>query len=126
MAAWSPNIFEHTCSCSLTITENPQIQVLWLMEFQAVNQFTTYFIRVCSPGPATAADMCIVHAGLYWLFLECANAVTDESLKHDYGQQAAVSMANLETILSRLPFHIPATLDYIYALSMAVSLWTHG
>ena len=92
------------------------------MEFQAVSQFTAFFIKVCSPGPATAADMCIVHAGLYWLFLECANVVTDENLKHDYNKQALVSMANLETILSRLPFHIPATLEYIYALSMAVSL----
>lgn len=91
------------------------------MELQTVSQFTTYFIKVCSPGPATAADMCIVHAGLYWLFLECANAVVDENLKRDYNQQALVSMANLETILSKLPFHIPATLDYIYALSMAVS-----
>lgn len=91
------------------------------MDLQGVSQFTSYFIKVCSPGPATAADLIIVNAGLYWLFCECANAATDEDLRQDYNNQALILMANLETTLARLPFHIPAQLDYVYALCMAVS-----
>ncbi|KAF4967224.1 hypothetical protein FSARC_5203 [Fusarium sarcochroum] len=106
-------------ACLRMAQENPQIQILWLMEFQTVAQFTTHFIKVCSPGPVTAADLIIVNAGLFWLFCECSNTTTDETLKGEYLQQASIARASLETILSRLPFHIPATLDYVYATSMA-------
>lgn len=91
------------------------------MEFQTIGQFTSYFIKVCSPGPATAAELIIVNAGLHWLFWECANVVGDEQLKQDFEEQALIVRANLETVLSRLPFHIPATLDYVYAMATAVS-----
>ena len=101
--------------------ENLRIQILWLMEFQTVTQFTTYFIKVCSPGPATAAELIIVNAGLFWLFCGCANTTTDETLKQEFREQASIARASLETILSRLPFHIPATLDYVYATTVAVS-----
>jgi hypothetical protein len=91
------------------------------MDLQTISQFTTYFIKVCSPGAATAADLVIVNAGLFWLFCECAYAVSDEHLKQEYDEEALSARANLETILSRLPFHVPATLDYVYAMTMAVS-----
>jgi hypothetical protein len=91
------------------------------MDLQTISQFTTYFIKVCSPGVTTTADLVIVHAGLFWLFCECAHAVSDERLKQDYDEESLSARANLETILARLPFHVPATLDYVYAMSMAVS-----
>lgn len=103
------------------ITENHGVQVLWLMDFQTISQFTTYLIKVCAPGPATAADLVIVNTGLFWLFCECANAVSDEHLKRDYDEESLIARANLETVLSTLPFHVPATLEYVYAMGMAVS-----
>jgi hypothetical protein len=110
------------CHADKKSAENPQVQFLWLMDLQTISQFTTYFIKVCSPGVTTTADLVIVHAGLFWLFGECAHAVSDERLKQDYNEESLSARANLETILARLPFHVPATLDYVYAMSMAVSL----
>ncbi|KAM5346970.1 hypothetical protein ACJ41O_009975 [Fusarium nematophilum] len=106
-------------ACIRMAQENPQIQMLWLLEFQTIAQFTTHFIKVCSPGPATDADLIIVNAGLYWLFCECANASTDPYLKQDCDAQALICRDSLETVLSRLPFHLPTTTEYVYALSMA-------
>ncbi|KAF5005920.1 hypothetical protein FDECE_7678 [Fusarium decemcellulare] len=94
---------EKALACIRMAQENPRIQLLWLMEFQTISQFTTHFIKVCSPGPATQADLIIVY----------------ENLKKDYESQALIARDSLETVLSNLPFHLPTTLEYIYALSMA-------
>lgn len=42
----------------------------------------------------------------------------------DYNAQASLCRANLETLLAHLGFHVPTTLDYVYALSMSVSACT--
>ncbi|KAK7408266.1 hypothetical protein QQX98_009579 [Neonectria punicea] len=106
-------------ACLRMAQESARVQALWFMEFQTVGQFTAHFIKVCSPGPATEAELIIVYAGLYWLFLECANVVVDHGLKRGYHEQATLCRDNLETVLYRLPFHLPTTLDNAYALSMA-------
>ncbi|KAF4465036.1 C6 transcription factor [Fusarium albosuccineum] len=110
---------EKALACIRMAQENQRIQLLWLMEFQTISQFTTHFIKVCSPGPATQADLIIVCAGLYWLFCECMNTIVDETLKKDYESQALIARDSPETVLSNLPFHLPTTLEYVYALSMA-------
>ncbi|KAM0424825.1 hypothetical protein ACHAPT_009881 [Fusarium lateritium] len=106
-------------ACLRMAQDSTRIQMLWLMDFQTIPQFTTHFIKVCSPGPATEADLIICYVGLYWLFCECANVITDGNLKQDYDEQAIICRDSLETVLSRLPFHFPATLDNVYALNMA-------
>ncbi|KPM39016.1 hypothetical protein AK830_g7558 [Neonectria ditissima] len=110
---------DRALACLRMAQESARVQALWFMEFQTVGQFTAHFIKVCSPGPATEAELIIVYAGLYWLFLECANVVSDHSLKQEYHEQATLCRDNLETVLYRLPFHLPTTLDNAYALSMA-------
>lgn len=92
------------------------------MEFPTLGHFMEYLIKVYSPGMATEADLIIVHVGLYWLFCACSSAAIDESTKQDYDVQACVCRDNLDTILSRLSFHMPTTMDYACAMSLAVSL----
>ncbi|RSL97765.1 hypothetical protein CEP52_010718 [Fusarium oligoseptatum] len=99
--------------------DSTPIQILWLMDLQTIPQFTTHFIKVCSPGPVTEADLIIFYLGLYWLFCECANAVEDENLKQEYNEQGIICRGSLETVLSRLPFHMPATLEHVLAMCMA-------
>lgn len=91
------------------------------MDLQTIPEFTTHFIKVCSPGPATEADLIIFYLGLYWLFCECANAVEDDNLRKEYTAESLICRDSLETVLSRLPFHMPATLEHVLALCMAVS-----
>ncbi|KAM6535521.1 hypothetical protein FALCPG4_005077 [Fusarium falciforme] len=102
-----------------TSKDSPLIQILWLMDLQTIPEFTTRFIKVCSPGPVTEADLIIFYLGLYWLFCECTNVVEDESLKKEYTEQSIICRDSLETVLSRLPFHMPATLEHVLALCMA-------
>lgn len=107
--------------CLRMARECPQVATLWLGDFMRPSQFSDYFIKVASPGPATEADLIIVHCGLYWLFCECSKAVTDEGTKQDYDSQALICVANLETVLANLRFHQPTNKDFAYAMGMAVS-----
>jgi len=107
--------------CLRMARECPQVAMLWLGDFIRPTQFSEYFIKIASPGPATEADLIIVHCGLYWLFCECSKAVTDEEMKQDYYGQAFICEANLETVLANLRFHQQTSMDFVYAMGMAVS-----
>uniref|UniRef100_A0A0B7KG76 Xylanolytic transcriptional activator regulatory domain-containing protein n=1 Tax=Bionectria ochroleuca TaxID=29856 RepID=A0A0B7KG76_BIOOC len=67
-----PLSIEHALAALRMVQENSRIRALWLMDVQTLSQFTGHFIKVCSPGPATEADLIIVYAGFYWLFEECS------------------------------------------------------
>ncbi|KAL6415588.1 putative C6 transcription factor [Ilyonectria robusta] len=108
-------------ACLRMAKEFPQIRAYWAMEFPTLGHFMEYFIKVYSPGMATEADLIIVHVGLYWLFCACSSATVDESIKQDFDAQACVCRDNLETILSRLSFHMPTTMDYACAMNLAAS-----
>jgi hypothetical protein len=101
--------------------ECPQVTTLWLGDYITPAQFNEYFIKIASPGPATEADLIIVHCGLYWLFCECSKAITDEEAKRDYEALAFICETNLQTVLANLRFHQPATMDTTYAMGIAVS-----
>lgn len=107
--------------CLRMARECPQVATLWLGDYIKPAQFNDYLIKVASPGPATEADLIIVHCGLYWLFCECSKAANDEEAKRDYDAQALVCMANLETVLANLRFHQKTNIDFAYAMGMAVS-----
>ncbi|OBR08556.1 Fungal specific transcription factor [Colletotrichum higginsianum IMI 349063] len=81
--------------------------------------FTEFFLKVYSPGDATHADLIIVYAGLYWLFMECMNATQDAGTKLNYQAQAFTCRDNLETALSSLPFHLPSTIETTCAMFLA-------
>ncbi|SPO04682.1 uncharacterized protein DNG_07367 [Cephalotrichum gorgonifer] len=105
--------------CMRMAREIPQVAMLWLGDYIRPTQFNDYFIKIASPGPATEADLIIVHCGLYWLFCECSKAVTDEETKQDYDAQAFICEANLETVLANLHFHQQVSMDFAYAMGMA-------
>ncbi|KAI0011132.1 hypothetical protein F4779DRAFT_256397 [Xylariaceae sp. FL0662B] len=110
---------EIALACLRMVKEHPQIKWLWFFEFHQLHQFTEYLLKLYSPGKASDADFIIVNAGLYWLFEECAGVIEDQQTKTQYEHQASLCRSNLETILSRLPFHYPTTIDYACAMSMA-------
>lgn len=101
--------------------ENVKVRYMWTYEIDSVGQFMEYFLTVYSGKPSNA-DLIIVNAGLYRLFHECSAVETDPALKADYKAQSALCHQNLEPLLTRLPFILPCTLDYIMALSMGVYL----
>lgn len=108
-------------TCFRMAKECAQVATLWLGDFIKPTQFHDYFIKVASPGPATEADLIIVHCGLYWLFCECSKVVIDENTKQDYDAQTLICEANLETVLANLHFHQPTNMDSAYAMGLAVS-----
>ncbi|KAH8429402.1 putative C6 transcription factor [Aspergillus melleus] len=105
--------------CLRMARECPQVATLWLGDFIRPTQFNDYFIKVASSGPATEADLIIVHCGLFWLFCECSKAVADEETKQDYNAQAFHCEGNLQTVLANLRFHQPTSMDLVYAMGMA-------
>lgn len=107
--------------CMRMARECPQVATLWLGDYMKPAQFNDYFIKVASSGPATEADLIIVHCGLYWLFCECSKAVADENTKQEYDAQAFLCETNLETVLVNLRFHQQTNIDFVYAMGMAVS-----
>ncbi|KAL4948436.1 hypothetical protein BDW69DRAFT_176437 [Aspergillus filifer] len=105
-------------TCLRMAKENAQVATLWLGDYMKFTQFNDCFIKVASPGPATEADLIIVHLGLYWLFCECSKVV-DEETKQDYNAQAFICETNIQTVLANLRFHQPTSMDFAYAMGMA-------
>ena len=79
-----------------------------------------YVIAVYS-GKSSNVDLIIVNAGLDRLFTACGGVEKDTARQADYKAQAQLCRQNLEFTLSRLPFILPATINHILALCMAVS-----
>jgi hypothetical protein len=107
-------------ACLRIAKESPQVSMLWLSDFLTPSQFNDYFVRVVSPGPASEAELIIVHCSLCWLFHECAKVTPSEATRADYLAQSLLSEANLETVLSNLRFHQAMNLDLAYAMAFAV------
>ncbi|CAI6070175.1 unnamed protein product [Clonostachys chloroleuca] len=106
-------------ACLRMAKDCPQVATLWLGHFMKPSQFHDYFIKVVSPGPASEADLIIVHCGLYWLFCECSRAVLGQEAMKDYDAQSSLCQANLETVLANFHFHHPTTMDLAYAMGFA-------
>lgn len=102
------------------MTESASIPMSWLGEFKSLGDFTLHVIKVCSPGPATDADLIIAYMGLYCLFAECATMTSAEA-REDLENQAQTCQDGLEAVLSNLGFHTPTTIDNVLAMYFAVS-----
>ncbi|KAL4904324.1 hypothetical protein BDW74DRAFT_185639 [Aspergillus multicolor] len=94
-------------------------ELYWPFEFGFLGDFTKHVIKACSPGPATEAELIMVHYILHWLFTECSESAHDTSARQDYTQQAITSRNSLETILSNLSIHLSDSVDTVCALYMA-------
>ncbi|KZL75901.1 fungal specific transcription factor [Colletotrichum tofieldiae] len=103
----------------IQLAEHPRVRFFWNHDATTVAPFTEFFLKVYSPGDATHADLIIINAGLYWLFLECMNATQNTDTKSHYKAQAFTCRDNLETVLSSLPFHLPSTIETTCAMCLA-------
>ncbi|KAL0938607.1 fungal specific transcription factor [Colletotrichum truncatum] len=92
---------------------------MWAFELESLDQFQEYFLNVyCSSHP-TAAEQIIILAAFTWLFSCCSSVNSIPSQREEFEKQAMTCDKSLETAITRLPFHLPTTFDYVLALSMA-------
>ncbi|KAL4935033.1 hypothetical protein BDV06DRAFT_229201 [Aspergillus oleicola] len=110
---------DHILACLRIAQDRSPFQLYWPFEFGSMGDFTTYFVKTCSPGPVTEADLIIVHYVLYCLFTECSNVAEEDGIKQDYKAQALICRNSLEIVLSNLSIHIATNTDSIRAMYMA-------
>ncbi|KAH6665305.1 hypothetical protein F5X68DRAFT_265761 [Plectosphaerella plurivora] len=103
-------------ACMRMAQDHASTPLSWWNELKAYGDFTVYLVKVCSPGPATDAELIIAYVGLYCLFSECAAVAASESSKNDLHEQAQLCQSSLEAVLSNLGFHMPTTFDYVLAM----------
>lgn len=83
--------------------------------------FAGYTRKVYFPGGGfSAADFIIVNGGLIDVFLRSTLLEEDPAKRETLQQHMAMCEANLETALSRIPIHMPNTIDYCLALLVGV------
>ncbi|KAF5007906.1 hypothetical protein FDECE_5821 [Fusarium decemcellulare] len=100
---------------------NPHFESMGFHMFLTAQKFMGYLNRVYTPGETpTLADFIIVNGGLIDIFLRSILLTDDIELQSDFQQQMNLCERNLETALSRLPVHMPHTVDHITALTFAV------
>ncbi|KAH6952454.1 fungal-specific transcription factor domain-containing protein [Ilyonectria sp. MPI-CAGE-AT-0026] len=87
----------------------------WIYEFLPMQRFPDLCLNVYFSEDHSEADFIAANAGLHSLFCDYAAHVPPE-LKEENLAYARMCRANLETALSNLPLHLPATSDMIAAL----------
>ncbi|KAK7699663.1 hypothetical protein SLS64_011436 [Diaporthe eres] len=80
-----------------------------------MRDFSDICLQVYFSETFSEMDFIIVNAGLYSLFGDYSHHVPSEE-KHTYLGHADTCLVNLETTLSSLPLHLPATSDAVTAL----------
>lgn len=94
------------------------------MAFESVGQVTEQLLGAYStdrrPSPA---ELIITHIGHHWLFTQCSQFATDPAIKMSCTAEAEGSREQADMVLAQLPFHLPANMDHVLALTMAVSSW---
>lgn len=95
----------------------------------SIASFTDYVLKVLFSPKFSDAEYIIVLCGLTWVFREISFELdldegrTDPNLpREDLEREEKNCRDNLEMALSRLPFHLPSSVDNIIALGLAVRL----
>lgn len=97
----------------------------WIYEFLPFQRFTDMCLDVYFNDNHSEASFITVNAGLYSLFCDYSLRV-DTLEREQYTTYAHLCRDNLETVLSNLPLHLPATSDMILALLFGVSISLRG
>lgn len=93
-----------------------------MMQFESVGQVTEQLLGVYSTDRAPSmAELIIAYIGLYWLFTQCGQFSNDHSVQQTYLSYGSACESQANSVLSQLSFHLPISVDYILALTMAVS-----
>jgi hypothetical protein len=93
--------------------------ISWIYQFLPFQRFTDLCLDVYFNDNHSEANFTTVNAGLYSLFWDYSFHVTGQE-KVDCITHAHLCRDNLETVLSSLPLHLPATSDTILALLFGV------
>lgn len=97
------------------------MRFFWSMAFESVGQVTEQLLGAYStdrrPSPA---ELIITYIGLHWLFMQCSQFATDSATKASCATEAQRSREQADVVLLQLPFHLPANVDHVLALTMAV------
>ncbi|KAI9147262.1 hypothetical protein HJFPF1_13301 [Paramyrothecium foliicola] len=72
-----------------------------------------------SPETTTHTDLTLLHAGLYYLFVEQEIYGTVKSQDHDHNTIAKDCQANFETCISQFPLFLTATVRHVQALLLS-------
>ncbi|RSL98168.1 hypothetical protein CEP52_010495 [Fusarium oligoseptatum] len=97
---------------------NPRFESMGFHMFLSGKKFMGYLNRVYTPGEVpTLADFIIVNGALIDVFLRSILLSDDIDKRRDFQQHMNLCEGNLETALSRLPVHMPHTIDHITALT---------
>ncbi|KAL2130827.1 hypothetical protein VTI74DRAFT_5870 [Chaetomium olivicolor] len=86
----------------------------WVYELFNMDRFETTCLAVYMADKYNAAKFITVNVGLHFLFTAYAQEVAEK--QHEYLGLSRICAANVETALSNLPLHLPASSDAIVAL----------
>lgn len=114
------SVFGTDTSLPWAKTGSDMMLYFWSLNLESVGHFMEYMLPVCT-GQPTIAELLITHVGLYYLFHGCAAEESDPAVAEDLMRHGRMSEDNVEYVLSRLPFNLPSTYDYTFALTLAVS-----
>lgn len=88
--------------------------------FLKADRFMEFIRKVYFPGGGfSLADFVIANGGLIDVFLRSMFLEEDPTKLATLQQHMELCETNLETALSRLPVHMPNTIDYCLALLLA-------
>lgn len=106
-------------------TDRVDIEAVWLSGFMTFDRFMQSTVDVYFTAGVTDAQYLIVNIGLYWLFMSLVALQPDETwpgiADDELSDACVLCRENIETSLAGLPMHLPNTLEYVIALSFAVS-----
>ncbi|KAM0201453.1 hypothetical protein ACHAQI_011307 [Fusarium lateritium] len=91
------------------------IGISWIYQFLPFQRFTDIYLDVYFNDNHSKANFITVNAGLYSLFLDYSFHIVGQD-RDAYVAHAHLCRDNLETVLSSLSLHLPATPDTILAL----------
>lgn len=105
------------------ITENPVMRLFWSMAFESVGQVTEQLLGAYSTDRRpSSAELIITYIGLHWLFMQCSQFANDPATKASCTTEAESCRERADQVLAQLPFHLPANIDHVLALTMAVGV----
>lgn len=105
------------------ITENPVMRLFWSMAFESVGQVTEQLLGAYSTDRRpSSAELIITYIGLHWLFIQCSQFANDTATQASCAAEAQSCREHADQVFAQLPFHLPANIDHVLALTMAVSV----
>lgn len=103
--------------------EERDLQFPWSFEFESIDQVERYFLNVYASNHPSLAEQMIVLAALMSCIYSCTCLPMQRGQLDDLRTQEKLCQSSLEKAIASLPFHLPATFDYVLALAMAVSVY---